>query len=130
MANRPEESAKRWRYEPATYSPGAERIKRSAGLGRDPFAERLDLPPLECADQVAGENGAARLPLGEPLLDELFGPPLHCLAHIGAKADLAELRRRSRDHLPVQPGRAAGQDMSLNRDVRTDGKRDAPMRCR
>jgi len=78
-------------------------IEGPAGRGRG--LSSLDLPSPERAGEVAGENDAARVPLSEPLFDELLGATLRDHAHFGAKAGLAERHRHASDSCarPVPP---------------------------
>src|SRR3546814_15991629 len=47
-----------------------------AGLGRKLVAQRFHLALAQRVDQPGREADAARLPLGEALANEMFGPPV------------------------------------------------------
>jgi hypothetical protein len=72
------------------------------------------------------EDDAARLRLGEALLDGLPGPPLHRLAHLGAEACLAEHHWVARHRLPIEPRRTLGRHLVLDCEIGTHSERHAP----
>ncbi len=65
---------------------GAGLVERQAGLGGELLADGLQFPAAQRLDEVAGEDDAPSLPLGQSLADEMLGASVKCLAHLGAKA--------------------------------------------
>src|SRR3546814_17012633 len=101
-------------------------------LGRKLVAQRFHLALAQRVDQPGREADAARLPLGEALANEMFGPPVHRVANFRAEAATTERDGIAGDRLPVQPGRAGGADLPHDVSYRAHGHPDtaAPRRLR
>jgi hypothetical protein len=105
---------------------------RGEGLNGRPVSAAIRLPRASTSRRRSvpirfrAKTRPRAWPLGEPLVDELLGATRHGLTHLGAEADLAERHGIAGDCLTVEPGRAAGRDLSLDREVRTNGKCNAP----
>src|SRR3546814_18258659 len=85
-----------------------------AGLVRKLVAQRCHLALAQLVDQPGREADAARLPLGEALANEMFGPPVHRVANFRAEAATTERDGIAGDRLPVEPGRAGRVDLPLD----------------
>src|SRR3546814_10516361 len=85
-----------------------------AGLGRKLVAQRFHRALAQRVDQPGREADAARLPLGEALANEMFGPPVHRVANLRADAATTEPDGIAGDRPPVEPGRAGRVDLPLD----------------
>jgi hypothetical protein len=62
---------------------GGGSIERPAGLGGELLSQHFDFALAQRADQIAGEDEAACLPLRKTLVDEFLGVALQRLPHLG-----------------------------------------------
>ncbi|MNL80716.1 hypothetical protein D3C87_2076370 [compost metagenome] len=61
---------------------------RQAGLGRKLLADGIELPASKRGEEIALHDDALAVAPGEALIGEMFGPRLHGVAHLAAKAGL------------------------------------------
>lgn len=65
--------------------------------------------------------------LSQALLDQMFGAPVHRVAHLGAESATAKRHGLAGYRLPIEPGRAGRGDLGRDVEIRADGKRDTPL---
>src|SRR3546814_19236905 len=75
-------------------------------------------------DQPGREADAARLPLGEALANEMFGPPVHRVANFRAEAATTERDGIAGDRLPVETSPAGRVALPRDVELRAHGPGD------
>lgn len=98
-----------------------------ACLAGQPLSNLVNLPVPEFADQITRQHQFLCAVLGEPLLDQLLGAPLHRVTYFGAKTRLPQCDRITRHRLPVEPGGPARRHLILDRQVRTNSQRNTTL---
>lgn len=91
-----------------------------AGLSRQLLPEFLHLAPAERTEEIAAEDDAPALPLGEAFLDQMGRPPAEGIADFRAEPAFGQCRGVAGEVLPVEPRRPdAVTCRSMSRSERT-----------